>query len=124
MKKTAILLLLVIAAVVLAGCTATPVIGKEAVRDTIRAHYEYHEDWSFGLGCYEKISGYAFNAGNTTEEKVALNLNLVSIPTGTIRDSRSIFIGSMDAGQSSTFEMILDGECTQSYRVEGTIITK
>ncbi|MEI7857147.1 MAG: hypothetical protein WCH85_06555 [Methanomicrobiales archaeon] len=123
MNKTAILLLLVIAAVVLAGCTTTPPIGKEAVRDTIRAHYEYHEDWSVGLGCHEKISGYAFNAGNITGDKVVLNLNLVSIPTGTIRDSRSVFIGSMDVGQSSTFEMILDGECTQSYRLDGTIIT-
>jgi predicted small secreted protein len=122
MKKTAILFLLIIAGVLLAGCTTTPTAGKEVARDTIRAHYEYHDSWSPGLGCYGKVSGYAYNAGNSTVDNVALNLNLISIPTGTIRDSRSVFIGTMDAGQSVTFEMVLDGECTQDYRVAGIII--
>jgi predicted small secreted protein len=122
MKKTAIVMLLIIAAVVLAGCTTTPAVGHDAARETIRAHYEYHEDWSPGYGCYEKVSGYAYNAGNTTVDTVILNLNLVNIPTGTIRDSRSVFAGSMDAGQSVTFEMVLDGECTQDYRVDGILV--
>ena len=122
MKKNAIVILLIIAAVVLAGCTTTPTAGQETSRDTIRAHFAYHESWSPGLGCYDKVSGYAYNTGNTTVDNVALNLNLVNIPTGTIRDSRSVFIGTMGAGQSVTFEMVLDGECTQAYRVDGTIV--
>jgi hypothetical protein len=123
MKKTAIVILLIIATVIFAGCTTIPTVGKEAARDTIRAHYEYHEDWSPMLGCYEKVTGYAYNAGNTTMDNIALNLNLVSIPTRTIRDSRSVFIGTIEAGQSVSFEMVLDGECTQDYRVDGTVIT-
>lgn len=122
MKKTLIVFLLIMVAVSLAGCTTTPAAGQETARDTIRAHYSYNSDWSPGLGCYQKVSGYAFNAGNTTVENVALNLNLVSVPTGTIRDSRSVFIGTMGAGQSVTFEMVLDGECTQDYRIDGTIV--
>lgn len=122
MKKTAIVILLIIATVVFAGCTTSPESGQEAVRDTIRSHYAYHEDWSPGLGCYDKVTGYAYNAGNTTVGSVALNLNLVDIPTGTIRDSRSVFIGTMDAGKSRSFEMVLDGECTHDYRVEGIIL--
>lgn len=122
MKKIAIATLLIIAAVMLAGCTSTPAAGQETARDTIRAHYAYQESWSPTLGCYGKISGYAYNAGNATVDNVALNLNLVNTGTGTIRDSRSVFIGTMGAGQSVTFESVLDGECTQGYRVDGTIV--
>jgi PBP1b-binding outer membrane lipoprotein LpoB len=122
MKKTAFVIMLLIAVVILAGCTTTGTAGQETARDTIRAHYDYHESWSPGLGCYGKVSGYAYNAGNTTVDSVALDFNLVDTRTGTIRDSRSVFIGTMGAGQSVTFESVLDGECTQEYRVDGTIV--
>ena len=122
MKKTAFVIMLLIAVVILAGCTTTGTAGQETARDTIRAHYDYHESWSPGLGCYGKVSGYAYNAGNTTVDNVALDFNLVDTRTGTIRDSRSVFIGTMGAGQSVTFESVLDGECTQEYRVDGTIV--
>jgi len=122
MKKTAIVLILVIAAVFIAGCTSTGTTGQDAVQDTIRAHYDYHESWSFGLGCYGEVSGYAYNAGNLPVDNVVLYFNLVNLQSGTIRDSRSVFIGTMGAGQSSTFETVLDGECTQDYRVEGFIV--
>jgi curli biogenesis system outer membrane secretion channel CsgG len=122
MKKNAIVIILIIAVVFLAGCTTTGSAGQETARDTIRAHYDYHESWSPVLGCYGKVSGYTYNAGNTTADTVALNFNLVNTRTGTIRDSRSVFIGTMGAGQSVTFETVLDGECTQEYRVDGTIV--
>ncbi|MDD1703157.1 MAG: YgdI/YgdR family lipoprotein [Methanoregula sp.] len=122
MKKTVVVLLLIIAAVFLAGCTTNTTAGQEIARDTVRAHYEYHEGWSPGLGCYGKVSGYAYNAGNTSVETVAVNLNLVNTRTGTIRDSRSVYIGTMGAGQSVTFETVLDGECMQDYRAEGFIV--
>jgi hypothetical protein len=121
MKITAIVLMLVIAVVFLAGCTTNGTAGQETARDTIRSHYDYQESWSPGLGCYGKVTGYAYNAGNTTVDNVAVNFNLVNARTGTIRDSRSVFIGTMGAGQSGTFEMVLDGDCSQEYRVDGTI---
>lgn len=122
MKKTAIVFLLLIGVVFLAGCTTTPQTGKDISRDTTRAHYEYHDSWSVGLGCYGKVSGYAYNTGNTSVDNVVLNFNLVDTHTGTIRDSRSVFFGTIGAGQSGTFESVLDGECTQQYRVDPTII--
>jgi hypothetical protein len=123
MKKTALVFILIIAVVFLAGCTSTTApAGQETARDTIRAHYEYHDDWSPGLGCYGKVTGYAYNAGNTSVDNVVLNLNLINTRTGTIRDSRPVFIGTMGAGQSLTFESLLDGECLQEYRVAGTIV--
>lgn len=122
MKKTAVVFLLIIAVVFLAGCTTTGTSGQDIARDTLRTHYDYHESWSPGLGCYGKVSGYAYNAGNATADNVIVNFNLVSAGTGTIRDSRSVYIGTMGAGQSGAFEMILDGDCSQEYRVEGTIV--
>ena len=122
MKKTAIVFMLIIAVVFLVGCTTNGTAGQETARDTIRAHYDYQESWSPGLGCYGKVTGYAYNAGNTTLDNVAVNFNLVNARTGTIRDSRTVFIGTMGAGQSGTFEMVLDGDCSQEYRVDGTIV--
>ena len=122
MTKTAIIFLLIILVVFLAGCTTTPPAGLDTARDTIRAHYEYHDSWSIGLGCYSKVSGYAYNTGNISVDNVKLNFNLVDTQTGTIRDSRSVFFGTMGAGQSGTFESVLDGECTQPYLVKATII--
>jgi hypothetical protein len=121
MKQIAIVVLL-IAAAFFAGCTTSTAAGQEIAQDTIRAHYEHHGDWSPGLGCYEKVSGYAYNAGNTSVDTVVLNFNFVDKQTGTIRDSRSVFIGTMGAGQSNTFETDLDGECIPEYRVDGTIV--
>lgn len=122
MKKISILLLLVIAAVVFGGCTTTPPAGLETARDTIRAHYEYHESFSPGLGCYGKVTGYAYNAGNVSVENVMLNFNLVDVRAGTIRESQPVYFGTMGTGQSGTFETLLDGECTQQYRVEAMFI--
>jgi PBP1b-binding outer membrane lipoprotein LpoB len=122
MKKIAIVFMLLIAAVFLTGCTSNPAAGKDIAQDTIRAHYVHDGSWSPGLGCYEKVSGYAYNAGNTTVDTVLLNFNLVDTQTGTIRDSRSVFIGTMGAGQSDRFESDLEGECIREYRVEGTIV--
>jgi starvation-inducible outer membrane lipoprotein len=122
MKKTFPVLLFLVAGILLAGCTTTPPAGQETARDSIRAHYEYHDDWSPGLGCYGRIAGYAYNAGNSTADNVVLNLNLINTKTSTIRDSRSVFIGTLNAGRSVTFETILDGNCFQDYRVEGTIV--
>jgi hypothetical protein len=122
MKKTAIIFTFLIVVVLLAGCTSAPAAGQEIARDTIRAHYEHHGDWSFGPGCYEKVTGYTYNAGNTPVDNVVLNFNLIDTKTGTIRDSRSVFIGTLGTGLSRTFEMDLDGECVQDYRVDATII--
>lgn len=122
MNRTVIVFILLIAVVFLTGCTSTPASSEEIAQDMIRAHYEHHGDWSPGLGCFERLSGYAYNAGNSTENGVVLNFNLIDNRSGTIRDSRSVFLGTVAAGQSRTFESDLDGECLPEYRVEGTIL--
>ena len=112
-----------VAMALLAGCASTPSgSGADIAGGAVRAHYEHHGEWSFGLGCFEKVTGYAYNAGNTTAPDVRLNFNLIDTRTGTIRDSRSVFIGTLQAGQSQTFASDLDGECLPDYRVEGAIV--
>jgi len=122
MMKTAGLIALIVAAVLCAGCNSTPPNGADIAGNTVRAHYEHHGEWSFGLGCFEKVTGYAYNAGNATVSDVRLNFNLVEVRTGTIRDSRQVFIGPLQAGQSRTFDADLDGECWPDYRVDASII--
>ncbi len=122
MIRTAGIITLVIAAALLAGCTSIPSGGTDIAGGTIRAHFEHHGELSFGLGCFEKVTGYTYNAGNATAEGVRLNFNLIDTRTGTIRDSRSVFLGTLQAGQSRSFESDLNGECLPDYRVEGTIV--
>ena len=118
MRKTAVIVILIVATVLIAGCTDTSTGGQDSSQGNLRAHYEYKESWGFMQGCYGKVSGYIYNTGTLPAENAQLNFNLINTRTGTIRDSKSVFIGTMDAGQSRTYEVLLDGECTENYRVE------
>ena len=100
-----------------AGCLSETV-ANDTSSGTLHAHYEYADSWSLGLGCYAHATGYVYNAGNTSAGNVSLDLNLVNIKTASIRDSRQIFIGTLAPGQTQSFETLLDGDCTQDYRVE------
>ena len=117
MKNTFIVALLVIGLVFFSGCLGSPAIHDSAQGD-LHAHYEYTEGWSIGQGCYARVKGYVYTAGNVSADAVQLNFNLVNTGTGTIRDSRSIFIGPVAKGETRTYETVLDGECTQEYRVD------
>jgi len=117
MKIIVIFLIFLTMLVFLSGCLSTPVV-RETAQGELHAHYEYYEGWSPGLGCYERVTGYAYNAGTVPVDAVRLNFNLVNTGTGTIRDSRSIFIGPVGKGETRNYETVLDGECTQDYRVD------
>jgi hypothetical protein len=117
MKNTYTVALLVIGLVFFSGCLGSPAV-HDSAQGELHAHYEYTEGWSIGQGCYERVKGYVYNAGNVSADAVQLNFNLVNTGTGTIRDSRSIFIGPVGKGETRTYETVLDGECTQEYRVD------
>ena len=116
--KTAGIVLLLAITVFFAGCTDTVTGGQDSSQGNLRTHYDFKESWGFTQGCYGRVSGYVYNAGNNSADNVQLNFNLINIRTSTIRDSRSVFIGTMDGGQSRTYEATLDGECTENYRIE------
>ncbi len=117
MKRIVAVSVLVIVFVLFSGCLSTPVV-RENAEGALHSHYEYSEGWSPTQGCYERVTGYVYNAGAMSVDAVQLNLNLVNSNTGSIRDSKSIFIGAVGAGETRTYETTLDGECTQDYRVD------
>ncbi len=117
MKRIVAVSVLVIVFVLFSGCLSTPVV-RENAQGALHSHYEYSEGWSPTQGCYERVTGYVYNAGGVSIDAVQLNLNLVNSNTGSIRDSKSIFIGTVGAGETRTYETTLDGECTQDYRVD------
>jgi hypothetical protein len=117
MKNTVVVCTVVIALVFFSGCLSSPSV-YDSTQGELHAHYETTEGWSVGLGCYERAKGYVYNTGNMSADSVQLNFNLVNTGTGTIRDSRSISIGSIGEGETRTYETVLDGECTQEYRVD------
>jgi hypothetical protein len=113
----ALVFILVIIFVAGAGCLSTTMV-RDSSSGPLHAHYEYADSWSPGYGCYSHLTGYVYNAGNVSAENVRLDFNLVNMRTGTIRDSKSIFVGRVGAGDTMTYETILDGECSQDYRVD------
>jgi len=117
MKKIIAVSVLVIVFVLFSGCVSNPVV-RESAQGALHSHYEYSEGWSPTQGCYERVTGYVYNAGEVSFDAVQLNLNLVNSGTSSIRDSKSIFVGTVGAGETRTWETILDGECTQDYRVD------
>ena len=117
MKNTFTVALLVIALVFFSGCLGSPAV-YDSAQGELHTHYEYTEGWSIGQGCYARVKGYVYTAGNVSADAVQLNFNLVNTGTGTIRDSRAIFIGPVGKGETRTYETVLDGECTQEYRVD------
>jgi hypothetical protein len=117
MKNTVVVCMVVISLVFFSGCLSSPSV-YESTQGELHAHYETTEGWSVGQGCYERVKGYVYNTGNGSADSMRLNFNLVNTGTGTIRDSRSISIGSLGKGETRTYETVLDGECTQEYRVD------
>jgi hypothetical protein len=116
--KTLVGIIIVLCALVFfSGCVNNPAVTDRS-EGTLHTHYAYTDEWSPTLGCYERVTGYVYNAGNVSTDTTRLNFNLVNTNTGTIRDSKSIYVGMVGAGATTTFETVLDGECTQQYRVD------
>jgi len=109
--------MLVITLVFLAGCTGTPAV-RDYTEGALHSHFEYKEDWSMGYGCHGSITGYVYNTGSAPVDEVLLMFNLVNTGTGTIRDSRTVYVGSIGPGNTVNYETVLDGECTEQYRVD------
>jgi hypothetical protein len=117
MKLMVGMLFIVIALATTAACLTTVTV-QDSSEGPLHAHYQYQDSWSLSLGCYEHLTGYVYNAGNISAGNIRINFNLVDIRTGTIRDSKQIFIGTLAPGDTVGYETMLDGECSQDYRVD------
>jgi hypothetical protein len=76
------------------------------------------DHWNTGLGCYWKAYGSVFTTGGNSARDVSVYLQLIDTGSGNIRDTRTLELGDLAAGESRSFEIALDGECDHSYRVE------
>jgi uncharacterized membrane protein YciS (DUF1049 family) len=79
------------------------------------------QKWSVGLGCYWVASGTAYNSGNAQASNAVAIINMIDTSTGSIRDTKSISVGSLMPGASQTFQTTLDGECNHNYRLQYSI---
>ncbi|HVP95466.1 MAG TPA: hypothetical protein VMS89_09900 [Methanoregulaceae archaeon] len=123
MKPIAIVLALifVFATITLAGCSSVrqlPTPPGQAgpqyspVQATLLGE---HDHWDVSRGCYYTVQYQVFNTGNTTARNVKLFVELVHINDNAVRDSKEIFIGTLEPGTSSTVTAELDGECLRDY---------
>src|SRR5208337_345059 len=121
MEKYGIVVLVLIAAFVLgSGCVDAVV--QDSVSGDLHAHYASRDDLSVGLGCYEHVSGYAYNSGNSTRQAVSLSITLIDRTTGSIRDAKMLYIGALSPGESRTFDTTLDGDCSGNYRTDAEFL--
>ena len=119
MKHFGIIAVMLTAAFILgAGCTDAVV--QDSASGELHAHYKSGDDISIGLGCYERVSGYAYNSGNLTRDGVSLDLTLIDTTTGSIRDAKTLYVGTLLPGASRTFDTTLDGDCSGHYRTDAS----
>jgi hypothetical protein len=74
-------------------------------------------DWSFARGCTWTATYQLSNSGTVPAGPVQVNIELVNADSGAVRDSRTIFVGSLEPGESRTVAAELDGECSEDYTV-------
>ncbi len=76
-------------------------------------------DWSFSRGCFWTVRFQVYNKGDMGVKNVQLHIELTNADTGTIRDTRDIYVGTLAPGTSVPVAVELDGECTNDYNVRG-----
>jgi hypothetical protein len=111
-------MILLAALILAAGCaqqapaTVVPSGGLSASVSKVEDH------WNLGLGCYWRAYGTVFNTGSTDAVNVVVYVQLIDTSTGNIRDAKTLAMGTLTRGDSRSFEVALDGECSRTYRVE------
>lgn len=116
------LVALVLAAAFVLGAGCVDAVVRDSVSGDLHAHYAAKDDFSPGLGCYERVSGYAYNSGNATRDGVSLSLTLTDGTSGSIRDAKTLYIGTLIPGESRTFDTTLDGDCSGTYRTDAVFL--
>jgi uncharacterized membrane protein len=113
-------ILLVCTATAFAGCSSVTQIPAasepsnhySAVQATLLGENDH---WDLSRGCYYTVNYQVYNIGNTTARNVRLDVELVHANDNALRDSKEVFVGSLEPGTSSTVAVELDGECLRDY---------
>ena len=125
MRRIFLVCSLLFATLALAGCVSTlhptePAGGNYSGRiSPVQVNFISQEgDWSFSRGCFWTVRFQVYNSGTQEAKNVQLHIELVNADTGTIRDARDIYIGTLAPGASMSAAAELDGECTNIYNVQ------
>jgi uncharacterized protein YceK len=119
--RLALLLLIIGTSMMVAGCSSLNSVdtynqGSQTaqVQATL---LKQSGDWGITRGCYYTVQYQVFNTGSTPAKNVRLGVMLVHINDNAVRDSRDIYIGTLEPGTSTTVAVELDGECLKDYNV-------
>ncbi len=120
-NRIPIFILILLTAIFTAGCITDlhPIPNVQAGNDLgqiveaslVSAKGEY----SVARGCYWTAQYQVFNKGTTTTKNVQIQVELVNGQTNAVRDSKSVFVGTIAPGESRTVTVDLDGECFKEY---------
>ncbi|MDD1655842.1 MAG: hypothetical protein LUO87_00495 [Methanomicrobiales archaeon] len=118
MIPAAVVLVFLIALLLTAGCAQQATVSVIPSGGLSGSVAKVEDHWNTGLGCYWKAFGSVFTTGGDAARDVTVNLQLIDTRSGNIRDTRTLELGDLAAGDSRSFEIALDGECDRTYRVE------
>jgi hypothetical protein len=114
---------LVFGVALLAGCLSVPGLsapgGFEPGKvDGVSVNLLGSEpDFSPTRGCIWAVTVQVYNTGNNSAENVQVYLELVDASSGAVRDTRTVYVGSLPSGESKTVIAELDGDCINEYNL-------
>ncbi|MBP1927859.1 hypothetical protein J2741_000406 [Methanolinea mesophila] len=106
-----------------AGCVSAPVSTGQDRYDLgngqqVSVYFVgQNSDWTFSRGCTWTATYQVSNTGQVGTGPIQVNIELVNADSGAVRDSRTIFVGTLAPGQSQPVVAELDGECAEDYTV-------
>jgi uncharacterized protein YceK len=119
--RLALLLLFIGTSIMVAGCSSLNSVdtyNQGSQTSQVQASLlKQSGDWGITRGCYYTVQYQVFNTGSTPAKNVRLGVMLVHINDNAVRDSRDIYIGTLEPGTSTTVAVELDGECLKDYNV-------
>jgi len=118
MPRSIFVVIFAIALILIAGCEEQVPASVIPSGNLSASVSNVEEHWNLGLGCYWRVYGTVYNTGDMTARDVIAYIQLIDTSNGNIRDSKTISVGDLVRGDSRSFEVSLDGECSQNYRVE------
>jgi hypothetical protein len=119
---------LIIGGIILAGCLSVPGLsapgsfesGKE---DGVSVNLIRSEpDFSLTKGCFWTVVVQVYNTGQAEAKNVEVYLELVDAVSGAVRDTRTVYTGSLGPGESKIITAELDGDCINEYTLRAVPI--
>ena len=118
----ALILLLVLAGVLSAGCISVPELPGDGdfmagtgVPGVSVNLVRSEPSLSPSRGCVWEVTLQVYNTGEAEVRNVNLHLELVDADSAAVRDSIDIFAGTIPGGESRIIKAELDGDCINEY---------